>query len=333
MRGTLGVCSEHFPAACWNLTSVKAVSNTFAPGRFDHVVFDGVPTPSLAAPPRRLAPLLRPPEAAPASLGPPVAAAAVDEPTFSSVREILARAGIDAAAYRPVALARRLPALLRALRVATAADAAAAAAANPAALGRAVDTLVIGVTEFFRDPALFRWLRSDVLPDLLLRRPRPRVWSVGCSSGAELYSVALLLAERGHLAGSDLLGTDCRTSAICAAGEGWFQASDVQNVPEPLLSQYLARERGGYRVVPAIRNAVRWAVADAFLTPAAGPWDAILCRNVAIYLQPAACAVLWRKLADALAAGGLLIVGKAERPPPHAFARRGPCVFEKRSSS
>lgn len=255
------------------------------------------------------------------------------------VRGILRRAGVDADTYRSPALARRLPALLRALRVSNLGAAAAAVAADPAALARAVDTLMVGVTEFFRDAPVFQALDGEILPERLAHRPRPRVWSVGCSSGAELYSMAILLAERGRLDGSELYGTDCRRSAVAAAREGVFHTGDVRNVAPPLLERYFRRApadagTGGgpaYRVIASLRDRARWDAADAFTTAVQPGWDVILCRNLTIYLNPSAGAALWARLAGALSPGGILVVGRAERPTERCLTRRGPCIYQKNS--
>ncbi len=92
---------------------------------------------------------------------------------------------------------------------------------RPDLLPAAVGSLLIGVTEFFRDPAVFEAVRARVVPELAARGRGPlRIWSAGCSSGEELYSLAILLAEAGLLAGSFLLGTDCRIEAVRQARSG-----------------------------------------------------------------------------------------------------------------
>ena len=83
---------------------------------------------------------------------------------------------------------------------------------------------------------------------------------------------------------------------------------------------------------PALRLAARWRTADVLAGPVPGPWDLILCRNLAIYLQPDANARLWAGLESALRPGGFLVTGKAERPAGPAAARlraAGPCVYRK----
>ena len=106
----------------------------------------------------------------------------------------------------------------------------------------AVSSLLIGVTEFFREPAVFDFLRTQVLPVLAGGNRRLRIWSAACSSGAELYSMAILLSETGLLERSYLLGTDCRGDAIERARLGLYDATALKLVQaatrdKPISSQ------------------------------------------------------------------------------------------------
>jgi chemotaxis methyl-accepting protein methylase len=234
---------------------------------------------------------------------------------------------LDLSKYRLAPLSRRIPACLRALKASSLPRALAAIEADASLLRTAMNTLLIGVTEFFRDPPVFDFLRERALPALADRSAR--VWSVGCSSGAELYSVAMLLQSRRALEGSQLLGTDYRPAAINAARAGAYSDEAVAALPAEILSSNFSQQKESWLVDPTLRNATQWRVSDVFTDPAPGTWDMILCRNVAIYLDSAASAVLWQKLFDALNAGGFLVVGRADRPRIHGLERMAPCVYRK----
>jgi chemotaxis methyl-accepting protein methylase len=234
-------------------------------------------------------------------------------PAHGFVAWVMSRAGLDAKLYRHHPLARRLPACLRALRVGSADDARELLEDRPDLLPVAVNSLLIGVTEFFRDSHVFDNLRTSVLPDLANRRPL-RVWSVGCSTGEELYSVAILLAEAGLLSGSFLLGTDCRIEAVERARFAVYRDATVGTLPDTIRERYFEPAGNRWRVIEPLRQA-HWEAAHLGVTVADGPWDMILWRNMAIYLNPGPAEMLWGRLSRALAPGGFLIVGKAERPP------------------
>jgi chemotaxis methyl-accepting protein methylase len=291
-------------------------------GRYQHVVFPGEPT-------RR-----------PTALD--VAASSSDmlpvvEMAFSLPQEnaaflswLFRRAGLDVHLYRPETLQRRLPACLRALRVRTPALARSLLEQAPERLATALSGMLVGVTWLFRDTAVFDLLRDHVLPELLRTRRAIHVWSVGSSDGAEVYSLALLLAQGGRLANSYLLGTDCRRDAIARARLGCFDAEALRYVPSELHSRYFTRQYDGWQALPEIRAALRWQVADITQEAGAGVWDLILCRNTAMYLRAEAASKVWGRLEALLSPGGVLVLGKAERPTgTRRLALVGPSVYRR----
>lgn len=244
---------------------------------------------------------------------------------------VFERAGLAVASYRGEALERRIPACLRVLRVHDEAHARRVLEDRPELLPEAVSALLIGVTEFFRDAAMFEALRTGVLPDWVSRGRPVRVWSAGCSNGAELYSVAVLLAEAGLLEGSLLLGSDCRRDAVEQAQAARFPAGELRGVEPSVRRRYFEAAAGRWQPVEALRRQVHWKVADLVRGVEDGPWDLILWRNMAIYLTAEAAADLWRRLHACLAADGVLVVGRAERPPPGIpLIAAGRCVYRVR---
>jgi hypothetical protein len=115
--------------------------------------------------------------------------------TAAFLEWLFAQAGLEARRYRPETLQRRLPACLRALRVRSAAQARRLLEETPALVGTALGAMLVGVTWFFRDVSVFDMLRNYVIPTVVAKRKALYAWSAGCSDGAELYSLALLLAE------------------------------------------------------------------------------------------------------------------------------------------
>ena len=260
---------------------------------------------------------------------------------------IFLEAGLSARHYRPLSLLRRLPACLRALRVDDVAQARRLLRRHPQFISVAVGALLLGVTEFFRDANVFEALEAG-LPALLRASAadgnRPlRVWSAGCSDGAELYSVAMLLAELCALQRCELLGTDCRREAIVTATKGVFSATGLRGLPAAMIDRYVLPDAGAnvmsgegsklHRIDERLRGAVRWLQSDLLGGPQPGPWDLVLCRNVAMYLEPLAADRLWRGIVSSLWPGGLLVLGKAERPSA-AAARElspvAPCIYRRR---
>lgn len=228
---------------------------------------------------------------------------------------VLERAGLDPAVYRATPLRRRTSACLRAMRTESEGIAQARLTTDPGLADVALNALLIGVSEFFRDPMVFDALRTIVIPALAARARPIRVASIGCSSGAELYSVAMQLAEAGALHRSTLLGVDCRPTAVSLARAGVFADASLTSLRPDLQTRYFEAAVGGWRVVDALRRRTSWHVLDATRDLPPGRWDVVLCRNLVIYLQTRTADMLFERLGRQLAPGGFLVVGHAERPP------------------
>lgn len=257
----------------------------------------------------------------------------VDEEAVEFIHAVVSRAGLDLGHYRLAPLLRRIPACLRLLRVDSIAKAHAMLRSREDLLLPALDSLLIGTTEFFRDAPVFEELGARIMPELTRLGRAPRVWSVACSEGVELYSVAMLLARRNLLEKGALLGTDCRQVAIDRARHGVYPTSCLAQIPGEHHRAFVPLGKSGVRIREDLRAATRWEVADALLPPAETGWDLILCRNFTIYLGPEAANRLWASLASALNPGGFLVVGKAEKPRIPELTREGHSVYRKRPFS
>lgn len=293
-----------------------------APIAYRHVVFpDGAAD---SGRPINLAPLI-----------PTVrAAAASDDDLTADEHEcaswLFARAGLELSDYRIETVKRRIPACTRSFRAESLNEVCAAVRYQPELLQKAIDALVIGVTSFFRDPDIYLALNNVVLPKLLARNAPPRIWSAACSDGAELYSVAMLLAARDPAYPFSLLGTDCRPEAIARARAGSYDPTVVRSVPPELLAKWFTFDGMTWTVGSSLRSRCAWRLGNVLSTPEPGGWDLILCRNMAIYLQPSAVDRLWSQLAERLRPGGYLVLGKAERPyGAMGLTAVGPCIYRR----
>lgn len=292
------------------------------PAAFRHVVFPpsipgGVPAINFTAHP---VPAPSPPAPDPAT---PVE-------TEAFLRWVFEQGGLNVRDYKMETLRRRLPACVRALRAHSLAEARQAIQRHPWALKAALGSLIIGVTGFFRDPAVFASLQEQILPEITARGATARIWSAGCSEGPELYSVAIQLAELKSLHRCYLLGTDCRPESIRLASGGAYDSQMVKSVPPDLLARYFVQEGPHWRIHSWLRTVVQWRGGNALDVCEPGAWDMILCRNMSIYLLSASTARLWRALAAALRPGGVLVVGKAERPlGTPGLSMMAPCIYRR----
>lgn len=192
-------------------------------------------------------------------------------------------------------------------------------------LAALIDEITVGETYFFRYPEQFEALRRVVLPDCVARRQgerRLRLWSAGCASGAEPYSLAILLKRdlAGWIAGwqVSILGTDINRKALAQARAGLFSNWELRTASEDLKRQCFAPADKNWLIGPEYRRGVQFeyqnlvADIDAFANDHAGTFDIIFCRNVMIYFGPELMRHLLRRFGECLAPGGWLFVGHAE---------------------
>jgi len=256
-----------------------------------------------------------------------------EDPEFLTLcAAVLETLGLRLDAYRPTQLQRRLAAFRQRHGLRSNAELAARIRVDGELRDRLADFLTINVSEFFRNPDRFAELRNRFLPALLARKPALRVWSAGCSIGAEIYSVALLLRELAPGRNHDLLGTDIDPEVLRRAREGIYEATEMRGVPDRMRRAYFRPVEGGWEILPAIRSQVRFAQHDLLRDPYPRGWDLILCRNVVIYFTDEAKAEVWRQLAASLNEGGILFIGGSESlygVQDTGLRYVAPCFYEK----
>lgn len=253
-----------------------------------------------------------------------------DEVVSPFISWVFERAMLDPSVYRPSCLNRRLNACLRRLRAPSIEAAQKLLESRPDLLDSALDTLLLGVSEFFRDPDVFRCFREKVLPVMFERSAGIRILSIGVSEGQELYSVAMLLAEMNALDRVQLVGMDCRPEAIRYARVGWFSDREMGGVGEELRNRYFSQGGKGWSIKENIRSQIRWNVGNVLNLDGVAQSDIIFFRNVAIYLTVRHADCAWSALFGNLSSNGMLVCGKADNPPASLhLARVAPCIYEK----
>ena len=191
---------------------------------------------------------------------------------------------------------------------------------EPSLSQKVVEALLNNETYFFRDRAPFDVLQRHALPELAKRREktkRLRIWSAGCSTGQEVYSLAMLFAEepenwRGWTV--DILGTDVSTSCVDRARNGSYTQFEVQRgLGINQMIKWFEECADGWRAVEALRKPVRFQVHN-LLEPAPHPgdFDIVLCRNVLLYLSPEKKTLAFERIAGAMAEDGWLMLGAGE---------------------
>jgi chemotaxis protein methyltransferase CheR len=191
---------------------------------------------------------------------------------------------------------------------------------EPSLAGRVVEALLNNETYFFRDRSPFDLLARAALPKLQQRRAaskRIKIWSAGCSTGQEVYSLAMLFAEEPlKWAGwtIDILGTDVSDAAVERARAGVYTQFEVQRgLGIAQMIKWFEETGDGWRAVEGLRRTARFQVHNLLeASPHPGDFDIVLCRNVLLYLSTATREKAFDRLASAMAPDGWLMLGAGE---------------------
>lgn len=287
--------------------------------------FDGMPHAAIAT---GLVDVQRTPRELGRLLGslPPVEAELVDDQApadLSPAESILAllheRFGIDFTRYRTTTVGRRILRRITLARVPSIEDYVDRLRSTPVELDALYRDLLIGVTQFFRDPEAFEALETAAVPAILDAVPVGediRVWIAACATGEEAYTVAMIfldaLAARGRPPRVRVIASDAHERSLDVAATGLYSAEQVANVSEDRLRRYFTLEGPSYRVTAALRQTVMFTRHDLTRDPPFTRIHLITCRNMLIYLQPAAQRGVLSVFHFGLAPNGYLLLGASE---------------------
>ena len=182
--------------------------------------------------------------------------------------------------------------------------------------------LSINVTEFFRDKGAWDSFSANVVKPLIESKSNGggilRIWSAGCATGQETYTVAMCILEETKKMNSAfpfltaVVGTDISVSALDKAKDGIYSKHEVRGIPDKLLREYFVPCRGGYEVSARLHKGVRFARENLLDKPSSKYFDAIVCRNVMIYFSREMHDSVTMNMFEALRKGGYLMLGQTE---------------------
>jgi two-component system CheB/CheR fusion protein len=203
------------------------------------------------------------------------------------------------------------------------------------------DDLLITVTNFFRDPAVFERVEKEVVPRLFAaKEPREalRVWSVGCATGEEAYSLAMLLLEeagrRERSPQIQVFASDLHSRSLNTAREGFYPGDIETDIPPDRLKRFFFKENGGYRIRKEVRDVVVFAPHNLLGDPPFSRLDLIVCRNLLIYLERDVQRAVIELFHYALNPEGTLLLGSAETIDASDLFRAEDqklCLYRKRN--
>ncbi|WP_148883503.1 CheR family methyltransferase [Thermococcus aciditolerans] len=248
----------------------------------------------------------------------------VKDPGYIRIkRELFRHLKVSSDAYKDTYLLRRIRARMRKLGITSYTEYYRRIKADKNELDELLLTVAINVTEFFRDPVVWKTLEKKVLPELVkykreIHSSSIKIWSAACSTGQEPYSIAMTLYETlGENLGGfrvSILATDIDREALSVAMKGEYPVDVIEKqVPRSMIPKYFTRvSEERYRVSPKVKRLVNFRQFNLFSTTYPKGFDIIFIRNVLIYIKRDAQEEIFAKLYDSLEDHGYLVLGKTE---------------------
>ena len=260
-----------------------------------------------------------------------------EEETLSHIYTILKNAsGIDFTYYKRSTILRRIERRMLVTHTSSLSEFARLLGDSQEEVNTLVKEILIGVTNFFRDPAFFEKLKYNAIYKIVERAEEDepiRVWSAGCSTGEEAYSIAILfqevMDELQVKRDVKIFATDVDSRAIEQAGKGIFSENIIDDVTPDRLAKFFLKVGDQYHISKSIRRMIVFATHNMFSDPPFGKLDLISCRNVMIYFQPVMRRGLFAIFHSALKNGGFLFLGKSETAGEYVNPFKPVCPAEK----
>jgi chemotaxis protein methyltransferase CheR len=240
----------------------------------------------------------------------------LEDVAYQKMKRLLREAvGLDFNGYRDEYLKRRFAIRLRATGTETYRRYVRYLQKNPAEFNVVVDNLVINYTSFFRDQDVYVYLEKTVLPRLFQSKS-VRIWSAGCATGEEPYSLAILVHELldKNLSRCQvtILASDLDEDALAKAEKGEYSRKQLSGMDDSLIDKYFDVKGESYQVKDFVKQLVRFEKHDLMKPSLRKGFDLILCRNVMIFFSRVSQQQVHMRFYNALRASGYLVIGKAE---------------------
>jgi two-component system, chemotaxis family, CheB/CheR fusion protein len=245
-----------------------------------------------------------------------------EDPSMDAVLRLLRdNFGIDFSLYKMTTVGRRIQRRVEILRLAALPEYVEQLMSDPEELNKLYQDLLIGVTQFFRDPEAFETLEHEVIPKLIeALKPEEelRVWIAGCATGEEVYSLAMLFWEafkaRERPVRVKILATDVHQRSLDYASAGIYGEEQLGHVSASRLEHFFTKRSSGYQISQELRSLIVFARHNVTKDAPFTKMHFISCRNMLIYLQPQAQRTVLSLFHFGLTSGGTLFLGASETP-------------------
>ncbi|MEK6481998.1 CheR family methyltransferase [Catalinimonas sp. 4WD22] len=234
-------------------------------------------------------------------------------------RQVRTRNGRDFSRYKPSTILRRLQRRMQLFQIEQLDDYLALLKKSPEEVNALSDDFLINVTSFFRDSEVYEQLKEEVIPKLFEGKDQDdqlRVWSVGCSSGEEAYSIAMLLAEEADQSSVSptfqVFASDLHEHSLQKAREGFYPGDIKADISAERLQRFFTKVDGGYRIRKELREMVIFTPHNLLSDPPFSRMDMIVCRNLLIYLKRGVQKDVIALFHYSLRPDGFLVLGTSE---------------------
>ncbi len=225
--------------------------------------------------------------------------------------------GLDLSYFKPAFLSRRIGIRMKMLNISNSSQYAELLNSDINEVGTLYDSLSINVTKFYRDKQVWQVFGNKIIPKIL-KESKPteklRIWSCGCASGEEPYSIAIMFSEAlGNATNKiKILATDINSKALQHARKGIYTSDNLKNLDSLLITKYFKKTNdGNYKIIDKIKDLVSFNLADVTTYPISY-LDIIFCRNLLIYYGKDAQDLIFKKFHTFLKPNGYLVLGMDE---------------------
>ena len=250
---------------------------------------------------------------------------AISEKDLNEIKEcVLNRRGMDLSYFKPAFLARRINVRMKMLNITSSSEYASLLNSNPDEISSLYDSLSINVTKFYRDKKVWQVFSNNAVPKLKeIAKPSDtiRIWSCGCASGEEAYSLAIMFNEafKSSEQKFKILATDINLHALKHARRGIYTYDNLKNLDSILISKYFKKiGTNEYQVIDKLKDLVSFNLGDITTFPASY-LDVVFCRNLLIYYGRDAQDLIFKKFYTVLKPNRFLVLGMDETLWGHKF--------------
>lgn len=248
------------------------------------------------------------------------------------IEKIYRKIGLDLTKYKRPQMERRITSLMRSCDCENFVEYFNLIDTNKPQMDRFINHLTINVSEFYRNPGQWQVLHDKILPELLKQNPNLKIWSAGCSTGEEPYTLAMVVNQVSPRGNHQIIATDIDEEVLKKAQNGLYNIKSAANLPKNYLTQYFDQDGELIKVKDTLKKMITFRKLNLLKDSFESNVDLLVCRNVVIYFTEDAKADLYKRFHQSLRKNGILFIGSTEQifqPQDIGFKSAAMFFYEK----